>query len=160
MFFPGKKAHRLALTVLLLGLGRAASAQTLYETGFESPTFTAGTFAGQKGWERDGSGSQTAATIQSGVVRSGTQALQINAALDSESVYYWPALNYDTATHPNSLLSVSWDMYLSAAGTASPAWGITVADDQASEVGWLLVNGRTGPVTSLAKTLGHTMRCA
>jgi hypothetical protein len=127
---------------------RSASAEVLYHTGFEAPEFAAGPLAGQAGWSHFGlsTGAETAATVQSGVVASGSQALLIDAALASESVYYWPRIDYDTATHPNKVVTIRWDMLLTGNGVSSPAWGVTAADESAIYIGGLLVDGATGRV--------------
>jgi hypothetical protein len=135
----------LAVAAVLV---RSASADVLYQTGFEAPDFAPGPLAGQAGWNNFGlaAGSETAATVQSEIVASGSQALLIEAARATESVYYWPPIDYNTEAYSFKQVAVQWHMLLASGGTPSPAWGVTAADESAVYVGGLLVDGATGQV--------------
>lgn len=71
--------HRVIRPLMLLCLAllgaSTAHAGMAYQTGFESPSFTAGPVAGQDGWVGDGA-------IQTGVVASGSQAFHLGADVD------------------------------------------------------------------------------
>jgi hypothetical protein len=65
-----------------------AAADTLYATGFETPTFTTGPIAGQNGWAVFGASG--AAQVESGVAQSGSQAVEVIPSLASSQTgpYY------------------------------------------------------------------------
>jgi hypothetical protein len=62
-----------ALLPLFLLTVTSVQADTIFATGFEPPTYAVGPINGQDNWTGDG-------TIQTAVVKSGTQALQIDAS--------------------------------------------------------------------------------
>lgn len=63
------------LAITLLGSTiNIAQATILYSTDFESPTFSVGSIAGQGGWNASGA----SGTIQTSIVGSGSQALQVS----------------------------------------------------------------------------------
>lgn len=57
----------------LVQFSAGTGVQTAYATGFEAPEFAVGGLNGQGGWSGDG-------TVQSGVVRTGAQALRLDAS--------------------------------------------------------------------------------
>ena len=71
----GLQAAVVALFVWVMG--GSILAATVYSTGFESPTYTAGAVAGQDGWSQD-IGATSSITVQSATVKTGTQAVQFN----------------------------------------------------------------------------------
>ena len=82
-------AQRLSAGVLCLSLAAgAAGALTMYETGFESPTFSTGSINGQDGW----TGS---ANIQSSVAYEGSQAVLIQGVQNARRMIDWTG-NSDT----------------------------------------------------------------
>jgi hypothetical protein len=64
--------------VAALAFGGAARAGMIYSTGFEPPTYTVGTVAGQDSWQVVGPTNLTA--VQTSVVKTGAQALGINSS--------------------------------------------------------------------------------
>lgn len=105
--------RHLVTPLLLLSLAAAmpARATTLYATGFEPPTFTAGAIAGQDGWAMFGPSS---AIVQTAVAKTGTQAVEAFSASSQSGPYYAAALG-------NPIIDMSADLYL-ASSTAESDW--------------------------------------
>jgi len=83
-----KQANLAALgivaCVFYLGGNGRAHGDIIYQTGFESPTFTVGPLAGQDSWSVfSGGGTPNAVTVETAVVDSGSQAVEVNTALAS-----------------------------------------------------------------------------
>jgi hypothetical protein len=109
----------IATTVTILALlGPAvanAGAGVVYQTGFESPTFSPSTINGQDGWFINGAPSQT--VTETAVVKSGLQAVGITpAGATSGVVGAVRSTSYDAA---NQILTFGIDALLSGAGTPS-----------------------------------------
>lgn len=106
--------RHLSTTLLVLSLTATmpARAVTLYATGFESPTFAVGAIAGQNGWATFG---PSGAIVQTAVVKTGTQAVEVFGSAPSQAgPYYAVALS-------DSIINVSADLYL-ASSAAQSAW--------------------------------------
>jgi hypothetical protein len=89
----------------------------LYATGFEPPTFTTGPVNGQDGWAQD-IGPASAITIQTAVVESGSQALELNPAGQPDFTRVFKQTTYDTAAPgADKYVLASTDFYLSGEGT-------------------------------------------
>lgn len=76
------KMH-LASTIAALAVYSAASIASptvIYQTGFESPTYTVGNLTGQDGWAQFGNGLNT---VQTGLVATGLQAALVDGRLAS-----------------------------------------------------------------------------
>ncbi len=115
--------------------------------GFESPTFTTGTLDGQQQWLNAGSGGSTA-VVQSSVVKSGSQALQVDRTALSDR--FWAKL---IAPPPSGrYVSIEWDMLVNATGAATgfgPFFGVNVFDDTIAPIATLAafgVDATTGDV--------------
>jgi hypothetical protein len=78
-----------SLAAGLLVVAGAARADTLYQTGFESPTFAAGAINGQDGWSGNG-------MIQAGTVKSGSQALFTDGTISNPLV---PGFGFGSGDH-------------------------------------------------------------
>lgn len=118
-----RKCLRLApFLVAFTGAALAPAQSTIiYQTGFEPPTFSTGPLNGQNNWQAIGPASS--AVIETAVVKTGLQAVQVSpsaASLDGAS----RAAAYNAA---NEILTFSVDANLSATGTPS-FW--TVLDSQ------------------------------
>lgn len=103
-----------------------ARASTVYSSGgFEAP-FTTGNLVGQQGWLHAG-GSSTA-TVQTSVVQSGTQAVQVDRAAGSDDRFAVLLTGYSVA----SPVLIDWDMRVQQSGTNEtfgPFFGISAYDD-------------------------------
>jgi uncharacterized protein (TIGR03437 family) len=88
---------------------------TIYQTGFEPPTFNQGAINGQDSWFINGSPGQT--LIETTAVETGTQAVQITpAGAVSGVVGPQRGASYNAA---NQILTFGIDAYLSDSGTTS-----------------------------------------
>jgi len=97
---------RLAMTFLAFTSG-AAYASTVYATGFEEPSFTTGSIAGQNGWEVFGSAISTVETFN---VYAGSQAVFVDGSAAGQSGPYWADPTPDT----NSLIQLSAEIYIAS----------------------------------------------
>ena len=100
-------ARNVILATIITAALHSASAATIYSTGFEAPTFTAGSaLVGQDGWTGVPFLSPNAALVRNAVAQSGLQAVQVRGAdmvnaaevdpLAAVGSFRKP-LNYDTA---------------------------------------------------------------
>lgn len=117
-----------------------ASAQTLYSTGFENPLFQAGILTGQSQWSADGNSG--AASIQTTIVRTGSQAVRLNAALNEDSLsFYYRPVGFNT--NGNKVIEVIWDMYLQGGSEASLYFGVDCYDSNVNLIGSMAVDALT-----------------
>lgn len=128
--------RHLAL-IATLSLALPATATSLVNSeSFESPDYAAGALEGQQGWQNFVTGGTTA-TVQSAVSESGSQAVRIDRAANSDG--YWLNLIDDTPT--GRFVSIDWDMLvepITDAGTAlGPFFGVMVFDDSSGSVNQL-----------------------
>jgi hypothetical protein len=95
---PRNSGVLMGLAAALLSGSGAARADIIYQTGFESPTYTVGTLNGQDGWNDDPAG---VARVETSTVLSGSRAMSVN--LDSSpSVSH--NLVYDSTTNPAAIV--------------------------------------------------------
>lgn len=111
-----------ALCVTILATPPRGTAQVIFETGFEPPTYSEGRLEGQAGWEQGGGSGTTNttlwATVQSARVASGSQALRIAKPEGGAYTAMYP-LTTDGSAHPGQVLVISADVYLASASTQS-----------------------------------------
>lgn len=124
------------LCLAVLAMSPMVSAEVIYETSFESPTFSEGRLEGQAGWKQGGGAGTTNttlwATIQSARVASGSQALRIAKPEGGAYTAMYP-LTTDASAYPGQVLVISADVYLASSITQSLWLPIAVAlQDSAS----------------------------
>jgi hypothetical protein len=121
---PSRELSHRKFAAILAGIAASlisisAHASLLFSTGFESPTYTSGPLAGQDGWLQD-IGATSAITVQMGTVKSGTQAVQIDATGQPDYTRAYRFDNYDTALSGNDpIIDLSGSFLLGATGTPS-----------------------------------------
>jgi hypothetical protein len=113
-------AMGLAAMALLMGSG-VVRAGIIYQTGFESPTYSVGTLAGQDGWT-DTSG---AAQIETSTVNSGSQAMSADI---SPSDFIDHSLAYDSTTNPAATVKLQIAFQVQG-NTQNQAEGLSVFGD-------------------------------
>jgi len=86
-----------------------ASATVQLSTGFEPPTYTTGNLIGQNGWQGFNTNLDPV-TVQTGVVRTGTQAVKYDATADNPDDVgaAWKPINQNVTTETQ--WAVQWDM--------------------------------------------------
>ena len=141
-----------------------------HSQGFESPVFSVGDLTGQDPiaqagpWIHDGTSGS--ATVQTTVVHSGTQAIQIDRVAGVED--RWAVVTI-APTLPNDTVLVEWDMRVDAqtvfAGNLGPFMGIEAYDTNRTFalLGAVYVNATTGDLItldsgSIATETGHQAR--
>lgn len=152
------RQRRRLLSLLLVGTFvslsspfEASGSGTILSTGFESP-YVAGALQGQPppspAWTTFGSGGSTA-TVQSAIVKSGTQAVQVVKAGAANSDRRWtvPQSGYPT----QRFVVVDWDMRVTQATTPGgfgPFFGFDTYDADVAPyvLGTLGVDASTGDV--------------
>ena len=110
----GRRACVTAFSLLFLAvlISATASAGTIYQTGFESPTYLLGGLNGQSGWTIS-----TVPIIETSIVHSGLQAVQFDASgLGGPSIAFRP-LSYNSLIDPNQLVVAQSQVELSTTGT-------------------------------------------
>lgn len=107
------------------------TAQVVYQTGFESPTFVNGNLLGQDLWQSTNDpATPNRAVIQNSVAQSGTRSVRIDASVSTATDYFWRDLSFGVQTATAPIVQISWNMYLDGAGsTKSVMWGIEVFDN-------------------------------
>ncbi|HEX2473431.1 MAG TPA: hypothetical protein VHK01_01720 [Lacipirellulaceae bacterium] len=137
-FCPSLARWALVGTVCVLVIratsGTARAAGTIISTGFESP-YTAGPLQGQFGWVSAGSGTSSA-TVQNSIKLSGSQAVQVVRAANSDRRWAVQLAGFPT----QSLVAIDWDMRVSQTpGSTSfgPFFGIEAYDDAGQPLGLL-----------------------
>jgi hypothetical protein len=126
-------AATLAL-ILVTNPPAAAVTNTIFNSaGFEPPSFVPGSVIGQSGWNTAGFGGSFA-TVQTGVVFAGSQALRVDRSPNSER--YW---GYSVpAVTPLRYITIDWRMrYEQATNEAFGPFFGAVAEDGQGVVGKL-----------------------
>jgi hypothetical protein len=134
-----------------------ASATVQLSTGFEPPAYTTGNLIGQQGWV----GFHTdidPVTVQTGVVRTGTQAVKFDATVNNpdDVAAAWKPINQNVTTETQ--WTVQWDMRRDAA-PANTGFGVGVYanngndwlgelgsfNNQGTQLVYFVANGANGP---------------
>jgi hypothetical protein len=116
----------------LLASGTASAATTVYATGFEAPAFGLGQLDGQDDWEAEFLVDPVNAMIQGQVVRNGAQALEIDAAPQQGSNFWFrKGFNFDAAAGPETTVRVRYDTLIEdiTRSERSDNWGVQVYDN-------------------------------
>lgn len=110
-------------TKTFIGLAAAACLQVasyadtvLYQTGFEAPSFSTGSLAGQANW--GGATAPQYGVVQSAFARTGSQALRIDAIAGSGQFLNGLNLNYDATGNPDKVVRFSVDAYITSGALA------------------------------------------
>ncbi|HEY3391617.1 MAG TPA: hypothetical protein VGK58_02840 [Lacipirellulaceae bacterium] len=146
-----------AFCLILLGAvpTAAGAAGTIISTGFESP-YSPGPLEGQFGWVSAPAFGDSTATVQNSITHSGTQAVQVVRAANSDR--RWAVLQSGLPTQ--SLVAIDWDMRVSQTPNSSsfgPFFGIEAYDDDGQPIallGSLGVDATTGDVLYQAQDTG------
>lgn len=150
-----------ALCILAAGAAAQAASFTLVDgEGFESPEYAqallegqfASTFEGNgsAAWVQSPLGGTGVATVQDSVVASGSQAVQVDRAANSDDRWAVPIAGAPSANMP--IVCIEWDMLVEASPTTQdfgPFFGIEAYDDDATtllRVGSWGVDATTGDV--------------
>jgi hypothetical protein len=126
-----------ASCLILLGAcaSAASAAGTIISTGFESP-YNSGPLQGQFGWVSAPATGDSTATVQNTVTHSGTQAVQVVKAANSDRRWAVQLSGYPT----QSLVAIDWDMRVSQTPNSTsfgPFFGIEAYDDDGQPIGLL-----------------------
>ena len=145
---------RYPLGVIFIGLTVGLSSgtcSTLYQTGFEPPTFSVGALNGQDGWSAD-----TTATVETTTVDSGLQAVQFSAALANGVVADLAVQSNSYAiTNPQTIVTISDNALFSSAASFSN-WIPLEVFVNAPPVLWFIVDP-SGQLTGTGITPGTTL---
>jgi len=119
---------KLSIATLALGLVVAAGTsqgQVLKFAGFEaSEGYVLGDLFGQNGWTDTGD----VANVTTAQAASGTRSISIDSSPVASAAWWWPSVNYNTATNANKVIVASIDMYLKTGGSKSANWGLDCYD--------------------------------
>jgi hypothetical protein len=137
----------MKLVLFLLTVPALAQAEIVFQTGFESPAYQLGSIVGQNAWMAANSSIDS---VENTLVESGTQALELNAALATGQDGVFHAASYDTST-PNAaqIVDMMAFIYLSSSSTQT-AWQFASLTSTASFIGGfnILANGELQLVTT------------
>jgi hypothetical protein len=158
---PARWALVGTLCVFVTGAfsGTAIATGTVISTGFESP-YMAGPLQGQFGWVSAPSSGASSATVQNSIKLSGTQAVQVVRAANSDRRWAVQLAGFPT----QSVVAIDWDMLVSqtpGSTTYGPFFGIEAYDDVGQPLGQppgllgsLGVDATTGDVLYQAQDTG------
>ena len=124
---------RAAATVALIFAAPSVFAANIYSTGFEPPTYATGSLIGQDGWQS--THGPTAASVETSVVHSGTQAVQFFANTNT-------AAGQTDLGHPgsfdatNEIVTVNTSFRISSS-TSESQWAIGASQTDGSYDGGL-----------------------
>lgn len=124
-------ACRVGLTALLLAsIAIPASAQVLYQTGFENPPFVDGNLLGQDAWQSTNDPATPGrGIIQTVIAQSGQRAFRCDASVSTTADWFWRNLSYFVNPGATPIIQIEWDMYLDGGSPQKSAgWGIDVYD--------------------------------
>lgn len=129
------KSLSITLSVVILSLCMAPISRAdtvVYQTGFESPTYSPGGFAGQDGWF-----GTSIASVQTATVQTGAQAVEFDASLDTNNTQQLIERVMTLTSAP--IVTVQTSFYLTSAGAAS-AWNpIAVFGDGNQLIGQIFI---------------------
>ena len=121
----GARMKVVLATGAVMLLAAPAFADSILDTGFESPDYTAGlALNGQNGWTTWHSGSGGTATVESSVGTSSSQGVEVSRAANDDA--YWYIQSGYPSGHPSSpdrYIDISWDMKVSQADTEADMYG-------------------------------------
>ncbi len=118
-----------ALSAAALIVSSAQAVTTLYETGYEPPTYTLGALAPDSGFGQDNwllvSGNAGASNVQTVIVNTGEQAVEVDAGAVTglqqvQSRILFPS--YDSVGNPEQVVKISQAMYLESGGATNQIW--------------------------------------
>ena len=119
MQFTLVRSAKVLLAIGLLAAGaNTVQASTIYQTGFESPTYSLGALNGQDGWS-----APSQATVQNTTVFAGTQAATFNATGVTGQSFAVHGLTYNSAGEQR--IDVTGEFFLSSTGTGTN-WDVAV----------------------------------
>lgn len=165
---PRAPVSLLSALLLFFGVGQACLAVTTIvdSVGFEPPSYTTGALTGQPSsslsseqWKYAGFGVSTA-VVQTDIVRSGNQAVEVNKGAGDDSRWAIPV----DGSPVGDLIVVQWDMYVEEVATAAdygPFLGVETYDgavaptQNAALVGSLGVDATTRDVLYQAEGTGY-----
>ena len=110
-----------SLCCALLLAASPAVCTIIYQTGFEPAAYQLGTLEGQQGWQILSVGEPPPVYVQKSVVKSGTQALAVEANLETQQSGAWRNILFDTAPLLDEIVAVSANLYLSG-GQSLSGW--------------------------------------
>lgn len=107
--------HQFLTTGAIIAITAFGHAQTLVQSGFESP-MALGPVSGQQGWLTDAVGTEF--LVQSAIVQGGSQALRFDCGSSYGPNWAYRSVSYDGATANNKLVTVSAYVNLGTPTTA------------------------------------------
>ncbi|MGA2031452.1 MAG: PEP-CTERM sorting domain-containing protein [Thermoguttaceae bacterium] len=155
---------RLAMAAgVTFALATASFASTILDSqGFEaSAGYNPGVLQGQNNWLWQGGAST--AIVENSVFKSGSQAVQVNRAANSDGRWGVSEDGHGYPQSPNSIIQIDWDMNVSQTtgtpGVFGPFFGVEAYDDAVSggpgEFGSFGVDATTRDVLYQAQDTGQ-----
>jgi hypothetical protein len=123
-----------------------AMAATLFKTGFEPPTYTLGTFAGQDGWIGFGG------MVENTVTNGGAQAVSVDSG--SGPKLFSRPVTFSPVSGVGNVVKMTIDVFLSTSGTPSNGWVPVEAAGSTGSMGYIQVENTTATVAFGSSTSG------
>ena len=131
---PFKTVPLLTMAVIALATPFSARAGLVYETGYEPPAYSVGALTGQDGWSADGT---PLGQVQTGTVKSGTQAVVFDAGLVPGGQYLaFRGVAYNSVGNPEQLVHLRHSMFVESTGSTN--WNPISAESTAGFIGQVI----------------------
>ncbi len=148
-------ASRMAMrafpaVMVLVFAQQGARGATIYQTGFEPPTYSVGQLVGQNGWT-----DSTIPVVETTTVFSGSQAAGFNASADTsgQSLARQP-ISYSSVGNPSQLVRFQAEFFVSAAGVSSTNWDVIAVFGNTGFLTQMIVFDNTVAFGTLNASLG------
>lgn len=131
----------------LLAVTPARATMLFNSQGFEAPAYTLGNLTGQNGWAFQGTGP---ATVQTAVVKSGTQAVSLSG---TATTWHWPSVGYTPTA--GEFIRVSSDIRRGSSVETAKNFGyfLDVYDNAAgARIGRVGIANNAGALVGIATT--------
>ncbi len=129
-----KSFTKLTMLIALFLICGLLNAETIFQTGFEGPTYSTNKLSGQNGWTDTG---RKTGVVEKTFAHSGSQAVEYNSSLRAGQYADIYNFSYDSINNPNQWVTLSVDAYFT--GNNKEVWEVLGPDSSNGFMGQLLV---------------------
>ena len=124
---------RLTLVIALFSICGFLNAETISQTGFESPTYHTGNLSGHNGWINNGN----FGVVENTFAYSGSQAVLYDTSARAGQYLNQYGFSYNSKNNPNQLVTVSVEAYFT--GDSNEGWEALGPDSSKGFMGQIQV---------------------
>lgn len=125
---------KLTIVIALFSICGFLNAETIYQTGFEKPTYSTGSLSGHNGWTSTGG---SIGVVEKTFAYSGSQAVLYDTSARAgqyDDIYNF---SYNSINNPNQLVTVSVEAYFT--GNSNEIWEALGPDSSKGFMGQIQV---------------------